>query len=202
MRFATLLFFVLNFLTGAEAAILEFDYDSFNRGGGSFVVDTSTLSITSTAITTGPGLLGGADYTHYNGGSVYPFSGTSALQCSASCEAIFTTQGSGASFGLVTLTLSFASVLDDSFWSGPQPVGILELHSRGVPAVGDVAATGLYQGVGTIQRTILVADPIATAVPEPSTWAMLLIGFAGTGFAVSIRRHVRQRRSLRSRAAG
>jgi hypothetical protein len=26
-------------------------------------------------------------------------------------------------------------------------------------------------------------DPVATSVPEPSTWAMMLLGFAGLGFA-------------------
>lgn len=40
--------------------------------------------------------------------------------------------------------------------------------SRGVPAAGDVAATGRYEGTGTILRTVLVADPIA-GVPEPTT---------------------------------
>lgn len=33
------------------------------------------------------------------------------------------------------------------------------------------------------------ADPVATGVPEPSTWAMLLIGFAGIGFATYRRGH-------------
>jgi hypothetical protein len=28
----------------------------------------------------------------------------------------------------------------------------------------------------------LTLDPIAGAVPEPSTWAMLILGFAGLGF--------------------
>ena len=26
-------------------------------------------------------------------------------------------------------------------------------------------------------------DPVPTAVPEPSTWAMMLLGFTGLGFA-------------------
>jgi hypothetical protein len=33
-------------------------------------------------------------------------------------------------------------------------------------------------------------DPIAAAVPEPSTWAMLLIGFVGVGFMTYRRRIV------------
>jgi hypothetical protein len=165
--------------TTAEAALLQFDFNG-NNGGGYFQVDTTTLTIDPTGyhITTGP-LLGGADYTHY----YPPTSGSAALSCLASCQAVFTTQGAGASFGLVTLTLSFSNVLNDSLWNGPQSVGILEVHSRGIPAHDDVAATGVFEGEGTIERAILIADPIAPAVPEPSTWAMLLIGLAGIGFA-------------------
>jgi hypothetical protein len=33
-------------------------------------------------------------------------------------------------------------------------------------------------------------EPIASAIPEPSTWAMLLIGFAGIGFAAYRKRRV------------
>jgi hypothetical protein len=101
-------------------------------------------------------LLGGGDYTHY----YPPTPGSADILCPSSCQAIFTTQGSGASSGLVTLTLSFANVLDDSLWNGPQLVGVYELHSRGVPAHDGIAATGVYEGVGVIQRTVLLADPV------------------------------------------
>jgi len=161
--FATLTLSIPN----VEAATLRFDYDSFNRGGGYFVVDTATFTVTATVITTGPGLLGGADYTHYTGGSIYPFSGTSTISCPGACEAIFTTQGSGASSGLVTLTLSFANALVDRIWTSPQPVSILELHSRAT------ATTGSWQGIGLIERTVLVADPPSPS-PVPLPPALLL----------------------------
>src|SRR5665647_3208720 len=146
--------------TNADAALLQFDF-SGNNGGGYFQVDTAHLTIDPARyhITTGA-LLGGADNSHY----YPPTPGSASINCAISCEAIFTTQGAGASSGLVTLTLSFANILDDSLWIGPQPVGIFELHSRGVPAHDGIDATGRYEGVGTIERTILVADPIATAV--------------------------------------
>jgi hypothetical protein len=162
----------------ADAALLQFDF-SGNNGGGYFQVDTVGLTIDPAGyhITTG-NLLGGGDYTHY----YPPTPGSAEVNCPGSCQAIFTTQGAGASAGLVTLTLSFANVLDDSLWIGPQPVHILEKHSRGVPAVGDIAATGVFEGMGLIERTVLVADPITSSVPEPATWAMMLLGFAGVGF--------------------
>ena len=41
---------------------------------------------------------------------------------------------------------------------------------------------GDYQG--EIQGFLLVDPPgLATGAPEPSTWAMLVVGFAGLGFA-------------------
>ncbi len=41
--------------------------------------------------------------------------------------------------------------------------------------------TGLtFEGAGSFTGTM---TPITSSVPEPSTWAMLLIGFAGLGFA-------------------
>ena len=164
--------------TNADAALLQFDF-SGNNGGGYFQVDTASLTIDPAGyhITTGP-LLGGGDDTHY----YPPTPGSATIDCPSSCQAVFTTQGAGASSGLVTLTLSFANPLDDNIWNESQLVSISEVNSSGDPAHGDVSATGVYEGVGTITRTILIADPIAASVPEPSTWAMMLIGFAGIGF--------------------
>jgi PEP-CTERM motif len=50
-----------------------------------------------------------------------------------------------------------------------------------------------WQGAGgqvgdTVQVNFTVSDNVVTAIPEPSTWAMLLIGFAGIGFAAYRRR--------------
>jgi hypothetical protein len=164
--------------TPAKAALVQFNFGE-NNGGGYFQVNTTNLTIDPLGyqITTG-NLLGGGDYTHY----YLPTPGTAALFCKTSCQAIFTTQGSGASSGLVTLTLSFANVLDDSLWNIPETVNALEVNSSGVPAHDGIAATGVRADVGHIERTVLIADPVASAVPEPSSWAMLLLGFAGIGF--------------------
>jgi uncharacterized membrane protein len=43
-------------------------------------------------------------------------------------------------------------------------------------------------GINDLGEIVGQADP-TSAVPEPSTWAMLLIGFAGIGFATYRRRH-------------
>jgi hypothetical protein len=45
--------------------------------------------------------------------------------------------------------------------------------------------TGLFLGLGTdlqVLNITSVNEPVTSAVPEPSTWAMMLLGFAGVGF--------------------
>jgi hypothetical protein len=49
--------------------------------------------------------------------------------------------------------------------------------------LGSTPYTGLatFVGGGTEITTITYA-PLASAVPEPSTWAMMILGFFGVGF--------------------
>lgn len=50
--------------------------------------------------------------------------------------------------------------------------------------VGFLLQNGKY-AIGTIAS----GDPIATAVPEPATWAVMVFGFAGVGFIAYRRRN-------------
>jgi hypothetical protein len=67
--------------------------------------------------------------------------------------------------------------------------GVTEFEITGLnPGVNptDIAAfvTGLtFMSDGSFTGTMQAINTINTAVPEPSTWAMMLIGFAGLGFA-------------------
>jgi hypothetical protein len=70
--------------------------------------------------------------------------------------------------------LAFSNKLDPGsntyflFRNGPTEQGSIDQY------------TGFY---GTIDAIAVVPDPSITAnVPEPSTWAMMLLGFAGVGF--------------------
>ncbi len=78
-------------------------------------------------------------------------------------------------------------------WSDTEALGINDL--------GDIFGNGNYQGgsygflltpngVNSWSLASISAAPLADPVPEPSTWAMMLVGFAGLGFV-----------GLRSRAA-
>ena len=53
----------------------------------------------------------------------------------------------------------------------------------------DAAAIGIQTNSGSVLLTAVSAN--AGAVPEPSTWAMLLLGFAGLGYAAMRRKSVR-----------
>jgi hypothetical protein len=47
----------------------------------------------------------------------------------------------------------------------------------------------------------LAPDPLRTAIPEPSTWALMLIGFGGLGFATYRRSHPFATAEMSSEAA-
>jgi PEP-CTERM motif-containing protein len=50
------------------------------------------------------------------------------------------------------------------------------VDSNNVPQTGDVSFSNTFVDV------TLAGNDVASAVPEPSTWAMMLLGFAGIGF--------------------
>ena len=76
-------------------------------------------------------------------------------------------------------------------WSVTQAVGINDL--------GDIVGTGDFKGVGSgflltpdgansWALASVSAAPLADPVPEPSTWAMMAVGFAGLGWLACLRR--------------
>jgi hypothetical protein len=91
----------------------------------------------------------------------------------------------------------------------PPPLSALDLASGGVtpPSVtpsglvtgaSDGADTGAGSMLATSGNTGSGLTPTTTAVPEASTWAMMLIGFAGLGLTVY--RQTRKRAALVSRS--
>jgi hypothetical protein len=76
---------------------------------------------------------------------------------------------------------SRANRVNGGFFSttAPQAVGITIQEMAG----GPYAFYGPVELRLTFPDYMTVIDPRISAVPEPSTWAMLLIGFAGIGFA-------------------
>jgi hypothetical protein len=70
--------------------------------------------------------------------------------------------------------------------------GTLSFNEMGVSAVGFDFTGGHYNLFGdgrtSVQYVVTNVSYTLSAVPEPSTWAMLLIGFAGIGFMAHRRR--------------
>jgi hypothetical protein len=50
------------------------------------------------------------------------------------------------------------------------------------PVYGWQTHTAFNSDAGSGSANLSVTDPVVAAVPEPSTWAMMLLGFAGVGF--------------------
>ena len=95
-------------------------------------------------------------------------------------DAIITGVNPGETFnffaGPTILSATFVGTFD-STCAGPVAGTCL------ITGFGDAAAVSVEMNTeGTIFVAAVSADPSNT-VPEPSTWAMMLIGFAGLGFA-------------------
>jgi PEP-CTERM motif len=90
-----------------------------------------------------------------------------------------------------TSTLDFGTTL-----LGPTVIGI---HFGNGSGVGNSTGFFLFNftqptssinlGIGSSSDAVLYAS--GGAVPEPATWAMMLLGFAGIGFAIRRRRQVK-----------
>ena len=71
-----------------------------------------------------------------------------------------------------------------TIWNGSDPTNLgtlpggISSEALGINDLGDIVGYSFING-GTFDA--VVWTPV-TAVPEPSTWAMLLLGFAGIGF--------------------
>jgi probable HAF family extracellular repeat protein len=70
------------------------------------------------------------------------------------------------------------------------PLGINGTYATGISDASVIVGYYLSNGfnsdggfLASIGHGFLASDPPASTVPEPSTWAMILLGFAGLGFA-------------------
>ena len=83
----------------------------------------------------------------------------------------------GSEFGAITRTVLAETYEASSFFgvvlSGGGEIGSVRL-------TGDVVALNV--------RDVQFADALPTAVPEPATWALMLLGFGGLGAALRSRR--------------
>jgi len=141
------------------------------------------------------------------GGMTYTFSATGLISC-CSGNAPTGPNGQSASAGVITNGTSnpwvgpyldqFALGLTGVFYDGSHvyspflmgtsgqftmPVGVTDFYLGTVDAAAANSPSGSY-GDNTGAFSVTIA-----AVPEPSTWAMLLLGFCGVGFVTYRRRN-------------
>jgi PEP-CTERM motif-containing protein len=167
----------------ADAAVV---IDIFQSGGdvevaGSGAIDLTDLTFNGTGSLIAPGVLGpsagvaivgtgGAAFVIYTGFSGPASFGTGGLVGASS--------GSGDVFGLEAFPQQL--IVPDGY-SGSSLSGSSTFDNVTIASLGLTPGRYVYtwgSGADADSLTVNVA-----AVPEPSTWAMMLLGFAGLGFA-------------------
>jgi PEP-CTERM motif len=162
-------------VTTAKAETVQVDFTS-NRGSGFFDVDLTNFVIPLTAANptsfgvvaadinlTDPGWLFGQ--VHYGTSNVQ------ATYCTpAECSVTFSTQVFIPGFGIYdpTLQLNFEKIWVP--WVNPDQQKIFMSFTQ-----GGLLTPQNWFVIGEVERTV------ESAVPEPSTWAMMILGFLGLG---------------------
>lgn len=94
----------------------------------------------------------------------------------------------------IASTISFGTGLASQFQIQGTSAGFAQFGGDtvfGGTFMNPVFSTGTYQFTGFFSNGTLNVSSIGGAVPEPATWAMLLIGFGAMGFAMRRARQTR-----------
>ena len=152
------------------------DIDEINA----IVVTPISATFSLTATSTGPATMVGSDIEqHYSG----TFSITSGLTNYLSGTFSDTIFGSG---GALTITVSNVTPGEsETFSSNVIAPGLISAFNRSAAlSFTDVTpSAGIFLGTLRSFRADVSGDFSAAAVPEASTWAMMLLGFSGLGYA-------------------
>ncbi len=152
---------------------------------GSGTVDLTDLSLYETLIVAGvinPGL----------GGVLVGNEGTASVYTGVGGPASFGTGGltepssiSGDILGIAGSTLPLPEIfVPEGYVSGAALSGSATYDGATLASLGLTSGKYVYTwGAGPDADSLTVNIGIGSAIPEPSTWAMMLLGFAGVGFA-------------------
>ena len=147
----------------AATTTVDFDYAGIDQTGGSAIIS-------------------GTGSFSYIGIGVVDLTGLSSFS--------FVQSVSGAPLGSSTFSYSLTDLTSFSFLSATS----LSLTTVAVAGTNEKFFSESFEVLGTLGQTfnsqsppvLLSQGPVtifAAAVPEPSTWAMMLLGFAGLSFA-------------------
>lgn len=97
-------------------------------------------------------------------------------------------------------SISFGTGIASQFQISGSASGFAQFGGQTVftgPLTAPVFSPGTFTFTGFSNGTLTVSPLVAAAVPEPATWAMLLVGFGGVGFAMRRRASVKTAVSYR-----
>ena len=157
-------------ISSAAGAAVTIDSSTMVTDGPAVVGDTTTIGFTEANLST-PTFTENLVFTNTLAG-LYSITLTTSSPAIDFTSAVIT--GLGGPFGLVEIS-------DDGiteFWRLPAPITL-------GAAQYTLTIDGNNSGAGSLGGSITIRP----AVPEPATWAMMLIGFGAVGFAMRRRRH-------------
>ena len=178
-----------------DSFALVFNYDptiagfqqntpNFSHAFGGGLLGTVPIISESFSINDGPPL----NFSNFDSGAIFSFS-----------DEFQSSLGHSSSFTILTPQLSFVENADaniHSFSNTSIPLSLTSPFTYSVQA-GDTSSGSIryrttdvtsgffelvFADLSPTTLTVTVADSSTAAVPEPSTWAMMIIGFAGVGF--------------------
>jgi hypothetical protein len=159
----------LSFNSSAPTTALSFTLDGYaSLDGQNFYEDDFTLKLNGTQIFSGTFNLGGGSDTS----QTITFTSVPGVTLGNP-----TNNGLGVGFAGGKETFDFSSLALNG------GLNTLEFHYSSLPGPSHAGFQGLAdEGWGVEQVNV-------SAVPEPSTWAMMILGFAGVGFMAYRRRN-------------
>lgn len=174
---------------GASAATIEYTFTGNGFWTLNGVGERGDFTVTIMADTTGVTDIGGGEFKNSGTGT---FTSGSTSVTFSTIEALQNT-GSGGFMAFAQLTPSVAvEALTSSVFETYSLANALGLTSGGLSIGSATYSTSggdlVFANVDSINALSFTAT--ITGVPEPSTWAMMLAGFAGLGFLAYRKRAV------------
>jgi PEP-CTERM motif len=164
-----------SFSCAAQAATVTYDL-TFNSGGqqvGSAVLTLQNVDSTST-VTIDAANKNGSNFVGITG-SINGFSFSDSSFAPFSNSTLSNGEVGGITIGDGKITNILSGFGGGGIFTSDPGFNLFFVNSQFNPPP-------LVFEFGSTTGTVTASDPITAAVPEPSTWAMMILGFCGIGF--------------------
>ena len=167
--------------TGSSTTITSSTSVDIDEIDAASIMTPISATFTLSATNSGPATTSGGEITQHYNGTFSITSGATNFLSGTFSDAVF---GSG---GALTLSASNPSPTQSvTFTSNVIAPSLISAFDRAMSlSFTDVSpSAAIVPGTGTLRSfTSDVSGDFSATVPEPSTWAMMLLGFAGLGYA-------------------